>query len=42
MVEIATNGGVLKFGSLGWERKSGGIHYEFGGENWKIEQFIKS
>ena len=41
VLEIANNGGNLKFGSLGWKRKSGeGIHYEFGGEGWKLHQFL--
>ena len=41
IVEIKKRGGVLKFGSMGWKRKAGGIHYEFGGEGWKIHQFLK-
>lgn len=41
IVEITKLGGTLKFGSMGWKRKAGGVHYEFGGENWKIHQFLK-
>lgn len=41
VIEIANNGGILKFGSMGWKRKSkAGIHYEFGGEGWKFHQFL--
>ena len=40
-LEIVKNGGQLVFGSLGWTRRSGGVHYEFGGEGWKVAQFIK-
>jgi hypothetical protein len=41
VVEITKRGGTLKFGSMGWKRKAGGVHYEFGGEGWKIHQFLK-
>ena len=34
-IEIQQNGGNLVFGSYGWKRKNGTIHYEFGGEDWK-------
>jgi hypothetical protein len=39
--EQMKNGGEIVFGSMGWKRKNGkGIHYEFGGENWTISQFL--
>jgi hypothetical protein len=41
IIEMVDNGGKLKFGSMGWHKKSGGIHYEFGGENWKYHQFLR-
>jgi len=40
-MEINLNGGELVFGSMGWKKRSGGIHYEFGGEGWKVSQFLK-
>jgi len=40
VVEIVNNGGVLKFGSMGWKKKTGGIHYEYGGDGWKFHQFL--
>ena len=41
VVEQITNGGEIVFGSMGWKRKNRkGIHYEFGGENWTISQFL--
>jgi hypothetical protein len=34
--EVKKNGGKIVFGSFGWKRKNGdGVHYEFGGENYK-------
>jgi hypothetical protein len=34
-------GGRIVFGSMGWKRKNGnGIHYEFGGENYTVKQFL--
>jgi hypothetical protein len=42
ILEISKNGGRLVFGSMGWKRKgSDSIHWEFGGENWKVSQFLK-
>jgi len=42
IIEIYKNGGELKFGSMGWEQKSGGVWYEFGGADWKgIKAFLK-
>ncbi len=42
ILEIYKNGGRLVFGSMGWKRKgSDSIHWEFGGENWKVSQFMK-
>jgi len=42
LYEIMENGGELKFGSMGWKFKtSDKIHYEYGGENWSLKQFIK-
>lgn len=40
-LEIAKRGGELVFGSMGWERRRGGIHYEFGGEGWSVAQHLK-
>ena len=40
-IEIQKNGGKLVFGSFGWKRKNGTIHYEFGGENWKTWKDFK-
>ena len=35
-------GGRIVFGSMGWKRKNGdGVHYEFGGENYTVKQFLK-
>ena len=43
ILEISKNGGRLCFGSMGWKhKKNDSIHWEFGGENWKVSQFIKS
>ncbi len=39
--EYQKNGGKIVFGSMGWKRKDGTIHYEFGGENYTAKQFIK-
>jgi len=39
-LEILKNGGKLVFGSMGWKISSGGIHYEFGGENWTVAQHL--
>ena len=42
LIEIHRNGGELKFGSMGWVRKAGGVHYEFGGEDWKgVKAFLR-
>lgn len=42
IMEIHKNGGELKFGSMGWEQKSGGVFYEFGGVDFKgIKAFLK-
>jgi hypothetical protein len=36
IVEIHKRGGELVFGSFGWKKTDGsGIHYEYGGENYK-------
>ena len=40
-IEIQKNGGNLVFGSFGWKRKNGTIHYEFGGEDWKTWKDFK-
>lgn len=41
IIEVAKNGGKIKFGSLGWETKSGKIHWEYGGETYKnVKQFL--
>jgi hypothetical protein len=40
-LEIAENGGNIVFGSMGWRKGSGQIHYEFGGDGWKVHQFLK-
>jgi len=34
IMEIYKNGGNLVFGSMGWRKKNGTIHYEYGGENY--------
>lgn len=34
IIEIYENGGTLVFGSMGWRRRNGDIHYEFGGTNY--------
>ena len=39
-LEILKNGGKLIFGSMGWKKKSGEIHYEYGGENWSVAQHL--
>ena len=41
LVETLKNGGEIVFGSMGWNTKNGGIHYEYGGANWTISQFLK-
>ena len=42
MIEIKKSGGTLKFGSMGWHKKLGGVHYEFGGEKFSyIDYFVK-
>jgi len=39
--EFYENGGTIVFGSMGWKKKDGsGIHYEFGGENYTVAQFL--
>ena len=41
-LEVYKNGGQIKFGSMGWRRKnSNEVHYEYGGADWKIKDFIK-
>lgn len=40
--EIEQNGGTLVFGSLGFARKDGSVHWEFGGESWcTVKDFLK-
>ena len=40
--EQKKNGGEIVFGSMGWKRTSdNSIHYEFGGENYTVAQFMK-
>lgn len=35
-------GGVLKFGSMGWEKPNGKVWWEFGGEDWTgVGKFLK-
>ena len=42
VVEQKLRGGRIVFGSMGWKRKNGdGVHYEFGGENYTVKQFLK-
>lgn len=36
--EQAKNGGKIVFGSMGWEKPNGEIHYEYGGVNWSVKQ----
>lgn len=39
--EVVKNGGEIKFGSLGWAKKDGSIHWEYGGETYKsVKQFL--
>ena len=38
---LMEDGDELVFGSMGWHKKTGGIHYEFGGEDWTVKQFLK-
>lgn len=41
-LEVYKNGGQIKFGSMGWRHKnSNDVHYEYGGVDWKIKDFIK-
>jgi hypothetical protein len=40
-IEIYKKGGRLVFGSMGWKRKNGTIHYEFGGEDYKTWKDFK-
>lgn len=41
-VEQKLRGGRIVFGSQGWEKKDGGIHWEFGGEDWHtLNDFLK-
>lgn len=40
--EVAKNGGRLVFGSMGWEKKKGGVWWEYGGEDWHtLNDFVK-
>lgn len=40
--EIDRNGGQLVFGSLGFPRPDGSVHWEFGGDTWKtVKDFLK-
>jgi hypothetical protein len=34
IMEIYLNGGEIVFGSMGWKREDGSIHYEYGGEEY--------
>jgi trehalose utilization protein len=34
IIDIYLNGGEIVFGSMGWKREDGSIHYEFGGEEY--------
>jgi hypothetical protein len=36
-------GGVLKFGSMGWEKPNGKVWWEFGGEDWTgVSKFLEN
>ncbi len=39
-LNILRSGGKLIFGSMGWKKENGEIHYEFGGENWSVAQHL--
>ena len=43
ILEVFRNGGEIKFGSMGWKKKSDGtVWYEFGGKDWTgVKQFMK-
>ena len=42
VLKMAGVDGSLRFGSLGWARRDGnGVHYEFGGEDWTMRQFLR-
>jgi hypothetical protein len=42
ILERHLRGGRLVFGSMGWEKKKGGVHWEFGGEDWTtLNDFLK-
>ena len=42
LIERKLRGGKLVFGSVGWKKRDGkGVHYEFGGLDWTVRQFLK-
>jgi hypothetical protein len=42
MLLKAKFGGKIVFGSMGWKRRgSSSIHWEFGGKDWTVKDFIK-
>ena len=42
LIDRKLNGGKLVFGSMGWKKQDGkGVHYEFGGLDWTVRQFLK-
>jgi len=42
IIEIHKNGGELKFGSMGWDKLAGGVHYEYGGDDYiGVKDFLK-
>ena len=42
VIESIKNGGTVKFGSMGWVRKDGSVHYEYGGSEWNtVKAFLK-
>lgn len=41
VMEVVKNGGEIKFGSLGWAKKNGSIHWEYGGADYtSVKQFL--
>lgn len=41
IIEQHLRGGEIVFGSFGFQKRNGGIHYEFGGSDWTtVKQFL--
>jgi hypothetical protein len=41
MIEQRKNGGRIVFGSMGFKREDGSVHWEYGGEDWVTVQDFK-